>query len=169
MTHHQPNDDEARIKVRELIETIRTVMLVTADEDGDLHSRPMRVVTVEDDIVWFFTEANSPKVFEIEQDRDVLLACANPSSSEYVSVRGKGRLVRDAAKQKELWSEAARPWFPDGAESPNLALIAVKMIGAEYWDSSSSTAIFAYGYVKALVTKAPAEGGDNAKVRFGAK
>lgn len=167
MTHHHMNDDEARIKVRELIESIRTVMLVTADTEGDLLSRPMRVLAVEDDTVWFFTEVNSPKAFEIEQDHDVLLACANPSGQEYVSVRGKARMVRDMAKQKELWTEAARPWFPDGPESPKLALIAVKMIGAEYWDSTSSSALFAYGYVKALVTKTPAEGGDNAKVRFG--
>lgn len=167
MTHHHLNDDEARIKVRERIETIRTVMLVTADAEGDLHSRPMRVLAVEDDTVWFMTEVNSPKAFEIEQDSDVLLACANPSGDEYVSVRGKARMVRDVARQKELWSEAARPWFPEGPESANLALIAVKVIGAEYWDSTSTSAIFAYGYVKALVTGKPVEGGENAKVRFG--
>ena len=164
---HTPNDDEARIKVRELIESIRLVMLVTNDAEGALHSRPMSVLTIEGDTVWFFTDANSPKAMEIGRDHDVLLTCANPSGQDFVSVQGVARVVQDAAKQKELWSEMARPWFPDGAESPNLALIAVDMTAAEYWDSPASTALFAFGYIKALVTKEAPTTGENAKVRFG--
>lgn len=56
-------------------------------------------------------------------------------------------------------------WFPDGADSPNLALIAVTIEGAQYWDSPSSTA--AYGYAKALLTGTPPEAGEVGKVRFG--
>lgn len=164
---HVPNDDEARIKVRELIEQIRTVMLVTTDAEGGLDSRPMAVLAVEGDTVWFFTDVNSPKTMAIGQDHDVLLACANTSGQDYVSVRGKARVMQDLEKQKALWTEIARLWFPEGAASPNLALVAVEMTGAEYWDGVSSTASLAYGYVKALVTKAQPEMGDNAKVRFG--
>lgn len=164
---HSLNDDEARIKVRDLVARIGICMLVTADADQQFRARPMGVMAVEGDTVWFFTDVNSPKTLEIGQDHDVLLTCANPSGQEYVSVRGTARVSQDVAKQKALWTELTRIWFPDGPESPNLALIAVTMTGAEYWDSPSSTAVFAYGYVKALLTKTPIAGGDTAKVRFG--
>ena len=164
---HAMNDDEARIKVRELIEGIRFVMLVTTDEGGALHSRPMSVLTIEGDTVWFFTDVNSPKAMEIGRDHDVLLACSNPSGQDFVSVRGVARVVQDAGKKKELWTEMARLWFPEGAESANLGLIAVEMTGAEYWDSPASTARLAIGYIKALVTKETPTTGENAKVRFG--
>lgn len=165
--NHVPNDDEARIKVRELIEHIRTVMLVTKDADGGLDSRPMAVQAVEGNTVWFFTDVDSPKTIAIGQDHDVLLACADPSGQDYVSVRGTARVLQDLEKQHALWSEVARPWYPGGATSPNLALLSVEMTGAEYWDGTSSSALFAYGYVKALVTKTTPEMGENAKVRFG--
>ena len=47
-----------------------------------------------------------------------------------------------------------------------IALIAVDVEGAEYWDSPSSTVLHAYGYVKAIATGTPPSGGENAKVSF---
>ena len=166
MTEAQ-NDDEARIKVRELLEQIRTVMLVTHDPDGGLDARPMAVLAVEGETVWFFTDVNSPKTMAIGQDRAVLLAAANPSGQEYVSARGTARVTQDRERQKALWTEAARLWFPDGAGSPDLALIAVEMMEAQYWDSPGSSARYAIGYVKALLTGTPPAMGENAKVEFG--
>ncbi|MEI6162146.1 MAG: pyridoxamine 5'-phosphate oxidase family protein [Roseococcus sp.] len=164
---HGLSDDEARIKVRELIEQIRVVMLVTTDAEGGLDARPMSVLEVDGDTVRFFTDVNSPKTMAIGQDHQVLLACANPSGQDYVSVRGKARVTQDVEKQKALWTEMARLWFPDGAASPNLALVSVEMTGAEYWDGPNSLVRFAYGYAKAMVTKTPPVLGENAKVRFG--
>jgi general stress protein 26 len=163
---HAMNDDQARIKVRDLIENIRLVMLVTTDTDGLMQARPMSVLAVEDDTVWFFADSDSPKMFEIGQDSDVLLTAANPSSQDFVSARGVARVVKDMAKKKQLWTEMARLWFPNGVESPNLVLIGVDLVGAEYWDSPASVARLAIGYVRALVAKKTPEMGDNAKVRF---
>lgn len=160
------NDDEARVKVREMLDSIRTVMLVTTKPDGTLHARPMAHQAIEDDTVWFFHVAGTPKAFEIAQDSDVLLAASNPSSQDYVSAKGKARVVKDPAKAKALWSESARVWFPKGAEDPELELIAVTITGAEYWDSPSSVALHAYGYVKALATGERPQGGENKKVSF---
>ncbi len=127
-----PNEDEARTKVRELIEHIRVVMLVTLDAAGGLAARPISVLAVEGDTVWFFTDVDRPKTMAIGQDHAALLAAASPSNQECISVRGTARVMQDPEQQKALWTEAARLWFPDGAGSPNLALIAVGMDGAEY-------------------------------------
>jgi hypothetical protein len=74
--------------------------------------------------------------------------------------------VRDAAKQKELWSEPLRTWFPGGPESPDVALMKVEVDGAEYWDSPSSTFVHAYGYIKSITTGQPPAAGENDKVDF---
>ena len=96
----------------------------------------------------------------------MLLSYSDPSSQNYVSVSGTARVVRDVAKQKEYWQEAMKTWFPQGAEDPHIALIAIEMTGAEYWDSPSSTLLHAFGYVKATVTGQPPKGGENERVKF---
>lgn len=165
---HALSDDEARIKLRELIGHIRVAMFVTKDPDGGLASPPMAVLGVEGNTVWFFTDVTSPKTLAIGQDPEILLAGANPSRQEYISVRGTARVVQDRQVQKEHGTEAARLWFPDGSGSPNLALISVEMTSVEYWGSPASGARFALGHVKALLTRTPPEMGQDAKLRFGA-
>ena len=96
----------------------------------------------------------------------MLLAYSDPRRQNYVSVRGTAQVVRDAARQKELWSEPLRVWFPKGAEDPAVALLRVKVEGAEYWDAPSSTLVHAYGYLKAVTTGEPPKPGDNDKVDF---
>jgi general stress protein 26 len=83
-----------------------------------------------------------------------------------VSISGHAQVVRDLAKQKELWSEPLRVWFPGGPEAPEVALVKVTVDGAEYWDSPSSTFVHAYGYLKAVTTGKPPAPGENDKVDF---
>ena len=142
-------------------------MMVTLAEDGHMHGRPMRAVNKEfDGTLWFFTNDHTPKTDEVQGDRRVLLAYSDPGSQNYVSISGTARVVRDEAKQKQLWSEPLRVWFPKGAEDPAIALLQVTVEGAEYWDSPSSTLVHAYGYLKAVTTGEPPKPGDNDKVDF---
>ena len=96
----------------------------------------------------------------------MLLTYSDENKQHYVSIAGTADVVRDAAKAKELWTEGLRVWFPKGAEDPEIALIRVKVEIAEYWDSPSSTMLYAYGYVKAVTTGERPNGGENATVRF---
>lgn len=162
------NDDMARQKLREMIKDIRIAMMVTSTKEGHLRSRPMYVQKLDEDgrTAWLFSKADTDKNEEIAQDSEVLLAFADRASNDYASVRGKARIVRDVGLQKELWSEWARTWFPDGAEDPELRLVAVRLEGGEYWDSVGSTLLHAYGYLKALATGREPDAGENAKVSF---
>lgn len=161
-------DQAARDKVWELIREVQVAMMVTLDGQGRMRGRPMRAVALKefDGTLWFFTSQPSPKTDEIRQDDRVLLAYADPSAQNYVAVSGHAQVVRDAAKQRELWSEPLRAWFPKGAEDPHAALVKVEVEGAEYWDAPSSTFIHAYGYVKARLTGEPPQAGENDKVAF---
>ena len=38
---------------------------------------------------------------------------------------GRARIVDDPAQIHALWSEGFRVWFPDGPDSPNIALLAI--------------------------------------------
>lgn len=162
------NDDEMRMKVREMISGIETAIFTTVDPQGRLHGRPMRTQKPDKDgkTLWFFTRADSPKIAELEQDSRVLLGYSDQKNQDYVSIFGRGRLVRDAGKKKEFWTEGLRSWLPDGPESDNVALIAVEIEGAEYWDGISSNLRYAFGYAQSLVTGKPDTSGENAKVSF---
>jgi general stress protein 26 len=161
-------DQQARDKVWELIREVKVAMLVTMDEDGHMRGRPMRAVEAKQftGTLWFFTAQPSPKAEEIGHDSRVLLAYSDPSAQNYVAISGTAQVVRDHAKQKELWSEPLRTWFPGGPEDPEAALLKVEVEGAEYWDSPSSTFVHAYGYVKSRLTGEPPQMGDNDKVAF---
>lgn len=163
------NDDQRREKVREMVRDITICMFTTTDDSGTMHARPMAAMTdpvPDDDTIWFFTKAATPKTEEIGADGDVLLSFSSPGTQDYLSLAGKALVMRDVDKAKALWTEGARVWFPKGAESDDLALIAFQPREAQYWDSPSSTALYAYGYVKAVLTGTPPKGGETAKVSF---
>jgi general stress protein 26 len=160
-------DAEAQIKVWKMIESVEVAMMVTMDGDGRFRSRPMRAVgRHEGDTLWFFSQAGAPVTSEARQDERVLLAYADPRSQNYVSLSGNAEVVRDKGKQKALWSEPLRVWFPGGPEDPKIALLKVTVDGAEYWDAPSSTLVHAWGYIKAITTGEPPHPGANDKVDF---
>jgi len=112
-------------KLRELIQDIETAMLTTVADDGSLHSRPMSTNghVDADCSLWFFTYADSGKVDEIEDERQVNVSFACPEKQSYVSVSGKAYLVRDRSTIESLWSPKQQAWFPkglDGARSSRL-------------------------------------------------
>ena len=161
------SDAEAKRKVWEMIKDVEVAMMVTTGSDGHLHGRPMRAVNKEfDGVLWFFATAGTHVIEEARQDSKVLLAYSDPSSQNYVAVAGTASVVQDKAKQKALWNEAMRVWYPGGAEDPKITLLKVECDGAEYWDAPSSTLVHAYGYIKAVTTGEPPHPGHNDKVDF---
>src|SRR5688572_11191056 len=114
-------------KLASLIKDINFAMLTTVCPDGSLRSRPMATQRDAGFVgeLWFFTDQNTAKVYEIENDRHVNVSYADPAKNHYVSVSGRARLVKDRAKAKELWNPFYKSWFPKGLDDPNLALLRV--------------------------------------------
>ena len=83
------------------------------------------------------TGADTAKVHEIELDSHVHLIAQNGHSA-FLSLTGRASLIGDREKIAHLWSEAFRPWFPQGKDDPNLELIAVRPERGEYWDASGA-------------------------------
>ena len=128
--------DEHIEKIHSLLSKFDTAMLVTHRPDGIDHARPMAIAKVEPNCdVWFFTGGVSEKVYEIEGDSKVLLAFQK-DHSVYVSLTGHAQLTADSTQATELWKPAFKIWFPQGLDDPNLLLIRVNAISAEYWDNT---------------------------------
>ncbi len=139
-------------KLREMIQDIHFAMFTTMDEKGQLRSRPM--VTQEMDEngdLWFFTSLSSPKVEEVTTLRQVNLVYST-GDHRFVSVSGEAEVIQDTRKVKELWNLAVKTWFPKGAEDPDLVLIRVRPMQAEYWDASSKTFVQLFGLAKAIIS-----------------
>jgi len=121
-------------KLVAMIDAINVGMLTTADEVGHLRARPMATQRAEDGHLWFFTRKDSPKIDEIRKDCQVNVTYSDPANQVYVSVSGLARTLKDEAKVRELWTGEAQRWFPEGPDDPRIALLAVEISKAEYWD-----------------------------------
>lgn len=155
---------EAIEKLRDLIKDIDFCMLTTVDEDGTLRSRPMSTQDAEfDGDLWFFTYDSSPKAQEVRHERQVNVSYADIGAQTYISVSGTATLVRDRAKMEQYWSPEYKAYFPDGLETPDLALMKVHVQKAEYWESDGRVATLLQ-IAKAALTGTEFEGGDNQKL-----
>lgn len=136
----------ADVGVKELAKLMKKIdfcMMTTVAEDGRLYSRPMsNNQKVEwDGDSWFFAEESSTQAQQIQRNPHVNLAYAQPRQITFVSVIGKGEIVRNDEKKKELWEKQLAMWFPNGPEDPNLVLIKVTGTHATYWGKDGEAQI----------------------------
>lgn len=155
----QPQATAELSKLGELIEDMPVAMLTTQDASGDLVSRPMTALEMDPQgALWFFTDLRSTKLAQL---RAVNLAFTDSGRSSYVSLCGSGHTVTDAAHIQALWTPFAKPWFPDGPASPNLALLKFVPAAAEYWDASSSRMVRLFAMVASIVSGKPVAMGEH--------
>lgn len=150
--------------IRSIMKGVRTAMLTTVDSDGALHSHPMTTQEAQfDGECWFIASSESDTVKQLTANPQVNLAYA--SSSEWLSVAGTAKVVRDEAKKKELWNTFTEAWFTDGDTDPSVILIHVAAESAQYWDSPGRVATMV-SMIKARVTGSTPAAGDSAAVNL---
>ncbi len=152
--------------VWDLIEKIRICMLVTHDgKAGELRARPMSAdINVDDEAIYFLTDLRQHKDDEIEADHNVCLAFADTGSLKYVSVTGIATLSNDREKIADLWSVAGRAWW-DSKDDPNIRVLHVMPLRAEYWDSPGSI-VTSIKMAAAALTGTRPNLGENKKVEL---
>jgi general stress protein 26 len=130
LTPHTP----AQIRrLATLLAHIPVAMLTNHDAEGALHSRPMWLLEIDaTGCLWFFTSIKSNKLGFLDR---VNLSFTNYSRAIYVSISGHCEIDTDVANRVRLWTPMAKAWFPEGPESPNLALLKFIPARAEYWNS----------------------------------
>lgn len=143
-----------------LIEPMSVAMLTGLDGDGMLASHPMSPLEMDaKGSIWFLTDAHSDKV---ESLGALNLSFTSAENATYVSIAGRGTLHTDRAMIGRLWTAAARPWFPDGKDSPNLAVLAFHPQIAEYWDAPNSKMVRMMAFAASVAAGKPIGLGDHA-------
>ena len=67
----------------------------------------------------------------------------------------KAQESEDRIRIQQLWTAAAKPWFPEGPTSANLALLKITPDAADYWDAPYSTMVRAVGMLASVVAGRP--------------
>ncbi len=148
--------------VAELIKDISIAMLTTVEADGTLASRPMAALEMDaSGALWFFTDLRSAKV---EQLHAANLSFTDEGHGTYVSLSGRGEIDTDRSRIQKLWTPFAKPWFPDGPESPNLALLKFVPETADYWDAPNSKMVRTFGIIASIVAGKPLGLGEHGSV-----
>lgn len=146
----------------EMIEDIRVAMMTTVGDEGRIESRPMAVMRADPDgSVWFYTKDGTHK---LEHLRHLNLSFADRDDANYLSICGSGTVVRDRATIEQLWSPAAKPWFPDGPDDPTLVALKIEPESIDYWDSSSSRMVRLMEMARAAATSTHFRNGKHGRV-----
>ena len=149
----------ALTQLGKLIEEIPVAMLTHQDGGGTLVSRPMSPLAMDvNGALWFFTDLNSTQV---EQLRKLNLSFADPARASYVSLAGHGEVENDPAHLKQRWTPFMKPWFPDGPDSANLALLKFVPETAEYWDAPHSKMVRLAAMAASVMAGKPVGVGDH--------
>lgn len=146
-------NDNPLAKLYGLLNNFSTVMLTTMVGPDCCHARPMAVARVDKNTdLWLFTSRDSEKVREIEADSRVQVH-GQDGWNNCVVLAGRATVVQDRTMIHEIWKPSFKPWFPDGADDPNIVLLHVTGERAEYWDNTGANSFrYLYQSLKALIT-----------------
>jgi general stress protein 26 len=154
------NHKDEQAKVYDILKGFSTAMVVTLA--GRPGARPMHVAQLqpENGEMWFLAGERGELAEQLRKDAMVLLVFQNDTSS-YLSVRGLARVEHNPAKVQELWKEPYQVWFPKGPAHPEIALIAVNLVDAEYWDNRGTNKLeYLFEAAKAYIKGRKPEGID---------
>lgn len=146
--------------LQDLIRDIRFAMFTTRGADGKLYARPMTTQTADagphrPDTIWFFMSRSSDSVRELTADPTVNVSYADTGDDAYISVAGTAHIIESRAEKERFWSKPVEAWFPNGIDDPDLALIAVQIDSAEYWNITEGKLTQIAKMAKAALTGEP--------------
>lgn len=150
-----PGQREQTPILAEMIKGIRVAMLTTVTGDGRLRSRPMATQEIgADGKIYFLTRSDAGKADEIRHNDHVNVGYVDAADNRYVSLTGVAAISRDREKIAELWTPSCKTWFPQGLNDPEIAVLAVQVEQAEYWDAIQSTMV-EFGHAKSVQPPKP--------------
>lgn len=143
-------------KLRTLVDEINTCLFCTNLKTNDgATTRPMAAVKVsEQGNIWFFSEKDSEKNKEIQENAAVQLLFAHPGIGSYMVVNGEAEIVADREMIEQLWNPVVKIWFKEGKTDPNVSLIKVIPSSAYYWDTDGNKMINFLKMAASVVTGA---------------
>ena len=130
--------DEAKKKMKELVESIDFNMMATALTQLPIHAIPMSTKKVDDEGgIWFLSSKGSTHNANIQKDPSVHLFYAKPNSMEFLNIFGKATITQDRTIIHDLYQKSDDTWF-DGKDDPNITAIMIKPQDVFYWDTKDN-------------------------------
>ncbi|MGA0569858.1 pyridoxamine 5'-phosphate oxidase family protein [Variovorax sp. VNK109] len=151
-------DKTAHDTLWELIKDIRFGMFTHRHSDGKLHSHPLTTQNKSLDAdrnLYFFVSRSGEVARRVASDGLVNIAYADTGKDSYVSITGQASVIENAQIVERLWSKPAEAWFPGGPADPDLQLLQVRIVEAEYWDVKDSKVTQLFKMAKSLFTDEP--------------
>ncbi len=148
-------------KLRDLVKKVPVCMFTTVDNEGEVTSRPMTTIDVDNEgNFWFFTNEFGEKLLNESYDNGAYLIYSHPGVNTYVNIKGISNVIIDKNKIEALWKPMLKAWFPLGTNDPKLCLIKVITEEAKFWNSTSNKMVVLYNIVKAIASKEKYEEGE---------
>lgn len=151
MSH--PPDPHKRLW--ELIKHMRYGMLTHRHSNGRLYAHPLTTQnkSLEPDMLLFYFVSRKTELGgRLREDSSVNVSYADAHKDTYVSITGHATVSEDLRLKQHLFNALARGWYPGGASDPDLELVQVRIVHAEYWDIKDSKTTQLYKLAKAAVT-----------------
>ncbi|MDC6351952.1 pyridoxamine 5'-phosphate oxidase family protein [Zeaxanthinibacter sp. PT1] len=137
MSQENLYNEEARKKLKDMVDDIDFAMMETGLGQRPTHIIPMSTKKVDEDgKIWFLSNDNSEHNKNIHNDGYLQLIYSNPNEMEFLTIYGTAEISKDQNVLNELYSKADDTWF-DGVEDPKLSAIRVTPKSAHYWDSQA--------------------------------
>jgi len=152
--------EEKISEVKDIIKSSKFAMLTTRATDGVLHSRAMSPASDKGLVFDFIANNESGKFDELSHDPSVNVAWSDTSSSNWVSLAGRAKVIDDRAYIKEIWNPMTKAWFGDlgdgkhtgNYDDPRVSVIQVTPQEIRYWIKTSTAVGMAYEVTKGAIT-----------------
>lgn len=152
------DNDSSHDTLWKLIKDIKFGMLTHRAANGTMHAHPLTTQNKDIDEqsqLYFFIPHDGELCQRLQVEKQVNVNYADPGADSYVSVSGSASFIDDVARKKALWSKMVEAWFPDGPTDPNVALLAIKIDHAEYWDVKESKLTQLFKMARSSITGNP--------------
>ena len=126
-------------RVWTLVKEIPIAMVVTHEgEQGNMRGRPMAArPSREEGAIYFLTDVDSPKADEIRNDDVICLAWADHRKKKYLSITGRGEIIDNRDRIKQIWSIFDKAFWPDESD-PRIRILRVTPESAEFWEGAGA-------------------------------
>ena len=128
---------EAATKIKALAEKASTCFFCTRIRSSEaFRVRPMSVQEIgENGDCWFLSADDSDHNKELAEDPHMQLLFQGSHYSDFLSLFGSARIMRDRQKIEQLWQPLVKAWFTEGIDDPRITVIRFTPSEGYYWET----------------------------------
>ncbi|MEO6651066.1 MAG: pyridoxamine 5'-phosphate oxidase family protein [Ilumatobacteraceae bacterium] len=152
MSEHDPSKS-----LSELAKPGTTLMVATRDQ-GTVESRPLTVAEVEGSRLSILIDTTADWSGGLTDGDWTHATISDTRHNDFASMTGTLSTDTDSARIDELWNPFADAYFPDGRESPGIAIMDIDVESGSYWDSPDGRLGSVISLVKAKLGSAEQAG-----------